>query len=65
MVLNLVNFDEDTTIFVPQPSLEAVCVRFIKKLCEVIEWLGTTRLSLNVDKSSYIILSSKRLERED
>ena len=63
-VLNFVNFADDTTVFLSHSNSDALYAIFNEELNKVGEWLRVNRLSLNVDKTCYMIISNKKIEEK-
>ena len=59
-ILNFVNFAGDTTVFLSHPYSDALNVGFNEEIIKVIEWHKANRLSLNFDKTSYVIINEKQ-----
>ena len=64
-VLNLVNFADGTTEFLSHASSDALYASFNEELLKVREWLRVNRLSLNVDKTCYMIICNKKVEEKE
>ena len=62
--MNFVNFADDTTAFLSHPSWDALYTCFNEELSKVSEWLGVNRLSLNVDKTCYMIICKEKAEEK-
>ena len=55
-----VHFADDTTVFAPDSDINNVQASVNKELVGDDNWLKTNRLSLNVSKTSYMIISTKK-----
>ena len=53
--LRFVHFAEDTTVFASDSDINNVHASVNRELVGVENWLKTSRLSLNVSKTSYMI----------
>lgn len=58
-ILNFIHFADDTTVFLKGPTLDDIIVTFNQELTKVDNWLCSNKLSLNIDKTSFIIHSNK------
>ena len=54
--LRFVYFPDDTTIFASENDISNVHASMNRELVGVYNWLKTNRLSLNVSKTSYMII---------
>ena len=54
--LCIVHFAEDTTVFASDSDINSVHASVKRELVRVDNWLKTNRLSLNVSKTSYMII---------
>ena len=54
-ILDFVDFNDDTLIFLIHQNSYALYVSFNEELCEVSEWLWQTRYHSNVGKTCYMI----------
>lgn len=57
--INCIQFADDTTLFLTGNDLPIMCTTMSDSLTEVSKWLIANRLSLNIDKTKYIIFSQK------
>ena len=57
--LRFVHFADDTTVFASDSDINGVHASVNRELVGVDNWLKTNRLSLNVSKSSYMIISNQ------
>ena len=60
--LRFVYFAEDTTVFASDSDINNVHATVNNELVGVDNWLKANRLSLNVSKTSYMIISKKKNE---
>ena len=58
--LNFVKFADDTSVFVASPNLRECTVRVNEGLRCVKTWLDDNRLTLNVTKTSYMVIRRKQ-----
>ena len=58
--LHFVHFADDTTVFASDSDINNVHASVNRELVGVDNWLKTNRLSLNVSKTSYIIISNQK-----
>ena len=61
-VFNFMNFADDNTVSFSHPSYDALYASFNEALFKASEWLRVNRLSLNVAKTCYFIICSKKVE---
>ena len=54
--MRFVHFADDTTVFVSDSNINNVHAAVNRELVGIDNWLKTNRLSLNVSKTSYIII---------
>lgn len=59
--LQFVHFADDTTVFMTGNNLESLCRDVSEELGKIGEWLRANRLSLNVEKSSFMLFSHARV----
>ena len=57
--IRFVHFADDTTVFASDSDINGVHATPTRELVGVDNWLKTNRLSLNVSKTSYMIISQK------
>ena len=57
--MRFVHFADDTTVFASGSDINNVHASVNKELVGVYNWLKTNRLSLNVSKTSYMIISNQ------
>jgi len=57
--LNFVHFADDSTVFYTGDSINELCLFFNNELLKIDSWLCANKLSLNVNKSSFTIFSTK------
>lgn len=60
-VLKFVHFADDTTVFHSHSDLNVLTTLVNAELYNISNWLIANRLSLNVNKSSYMIISNKKI----
>ena len=58
--LRFVHFADDTTVFASDGDINNVDASVNSELVGVDKWLKTNRLSLNVSKTSYMIISNQK-----
>ena len=58
--LRFVHFADDTTVFASDSDINNVHASVNRELVGVNNWLKTNRFSLNVSKTSYMIISNKK-----
>ena len=58
--LRFVHFADDTTVFASDSDINNVHASVNRELVEVDNWFKTNRLSLNVNKTSYMIISNQK-----
>ena len=58
--MSFVQFSNDTTVFRSDSDINNVHAIVNIELVEVDNWLQTNRLSLNVSKTSYMIISDQK-----
>ena len=58
--MNFVHFPDDTSLFASDSDINNVHASVNRELVEVDNWLKTNRLSLNVRKTSYMIISNQK-----
>ena len=61
-ILQSVMFADDTNMFLTGKSIDAIEAQFNSELVVINEWFKTNRLSLNLDKTSYIIFGNKKYD---
>ena len=54
--LNFVHFADHTTVYMSECDLNQLCEEVSIELGEVEEWMRANRLSLNVQKTSFMVL---------
>ena len=60
--LNYLHFADDTTIHASADNIDDLCNLMSRELQFIDKWLITNRLSLNIDKSSYMIFSHNAID---
>ena len=58
--LRFVHFADDTTVFASVSDINNVRASVNRELVGLDNWLRTNRLSLNVSKTSYVIISKQK-----
>ena len=58
--MRFVHFVDDTTVFASDSDINNVHASVNRELVGVDNWLKTNRLSLNVSKTSYMIISNQK-----
>ena len=58
--LRFVHFVDDTTVFASDSDINGVHASVNRELVGVDNWLKSNRLSLNVSKTSYMIISNQK-----
>ena len=58
--MRFVHFADDTTVFASDSDINNVHATVNRELIGVDNWLKANRLSLNVSKVSYMIISSQK-----
>ena len=58
--LHFVHFADDTTVFASDSDINSVHASVNRELVGVDNWLMTNRHSLNVSKTSYMIISKQK-----
>ena len=58
-ILTPVLFADDTTLFDSDSNLTTLIDRFNRELIDIVNWLNANRLSLNIDKTNYMIFRPK------
>ena len=58
--MRFVHFDDDATVFVSDSDINNVHTSVNKELVGVDNWLKTNRVSLNVSKTSYMVISNQK-----
>ena len=61
--LSFVHFADDTTVFMSGDYIEELCLDISEELGNVSELLRSNRLSLNIDKTSFILFTHAHIER--
>ena len=60
-VLSFVLFDDDTTVYIQNDSIDSAIVILITELTKVALWFDSNKLTLNVNKTQMIMLSCKKI----
>ena len=58
--LRFVHFADDTTVFASESDINNIHATVIRELVGVDNWLKTNKPSLNVRKTSYMIISTQK-----
>ena len=62
--MRFVHFADDTTVFAPDSDINNVHGTVNRELVGVDNWVKANRLSFNVSKTSYMIISNQKNEIE-
>ena len=60
--LSFIHFADDTTVFLSGGDLAMLCRDVNSELVKVTEWLRSNRLSLNVDKTTFMLLTHNKID---
>ena len=63
-MLNLINFANDTAIFMYHSFSYALYGTLMEEVYQVSEWVLVNRLSLNIDITSYMMRAIKKLRKK-
>lgn len=63
--LKFIHFADDTTVYMSGSNLNALCEEVCMELNVVDEWLKTNRLSLNADKTHFMVISHSNFDLND
>ena len=63
--LNFIHFADDTTVYMSGRDLKALCENVSEELNKVNEWLKANRLSLNIDKTYFMIHTHNNYDIND
>ena len=58
--MSFVNFADDTTVFASDSDINDVHATVNRELVGVDNWFKASRLSLNISKTSYMIISKQK-----
>ena len=58
--MRFVHFADDTTVFASASDINNIHATVNRELVGVDNWLKANRLSLNVSKTSYVIISNQK-----
>ena len=58
--LKLINFADDTTVYMSNSNIDTLYVRLSDELARIGQWLQVNRLSLNIDKTNYMIVTNRK-----
>ena len=61
--LTFIHFADDSTIFMSGSDLERLCEEVSEELQKVDEWVRANRLSLNVEKTNFMLFIHSREDR--
>ena len=61
--LTFIHFADDTTVFMSGSDLERLCEEVSEELQKVDEWIRANRLSLNVEKTNFILFTHSHVDR--
>ena len=62
--LYFVLFADDTNVFLTGNNIDAIVNKMNIELLSIVEWLKANRLSLNIDKTKYMVFLPKKLKRQ-
>ena len=65
VLLNFINFADDTTAYVKGSDMNAIYDILETELGRVSQWLHVNRLSLNIDKTNYMIITNKKIDEKE
>ena len=60
---HLYHFADDTTVFISGSDLERLCEEVSQELQKVDEWMRANRLSLNVEKTNFMLFTHSHVDR--
>lgn len=63
--LTFVHFADDTTVHMSGSNLRKLCLDMSEELVGVNEWMNANRLSLNVEKTSFMLFTHSTVKREE
>ena len=58
--MRFVHFADDTTVFASDSDINNIHATVNRELVDVDNWLKANRLSLNISKTSYMIISNQK-----
>lgn len=64
-IINFTHFADDTSVFLSSNDINYLTCKMNLELVNVNNWLMSNRLSLNVDKTKYMIVTNKNLTNTD
>ena len=64
VLLNFINFADDTTAYVKGSDMNAIYDILETELGRVSQWLQVNVVSLNIDKTNYMIITIKKYEKK-
>ena len=63
--LNILSFADDTTAYISDHNMQNLQTNINRELNKIYIWLCHNKLSLNIEKTSYMVFSAKRLSNVD
>ena len=63
--LNVTHFADDTTVYMSGDNLTVLCEEVCEELNKIDDWLKANRLSLNIDKTNFMIVTHKKYDLTD
>ena len=64
-ILTAILFADDTTLINSNKCLNTLVDRFNKELKNIVNWLNANRLSLNIDKTNFMVFKGKNKNHHD
>ena len=64
-VLKFILYADDTTLYLNNASLQEMIHVFNVELDHILEWTKANRISLNFNKTKYMIISSRKVNNSD
>ena len=61
--LTFIHFADDTTVFMSGSDLERLCEEVSQELQKVDEWMRANRLSLNVEKTNFMLFTHSHVDK--
>ena len=61
--LTFIHFADDTAVFMSGSDLERLCEEVSEELQKVDEWMRANMLSLNVEKTNFMLFTHSRVDR--
>ena len=62
--MKFINFVDDTTVYSKSSNMNEMYDVLATELLKVCEWLHANRLSLNMDKTSYMIVANRKFDEK-